>query len=334
MKNKFPNLNFEFFYNIRKPVRKQYFYSQVRAAERVSVNNLRLFTWEIVLFRRIIITGIRSKAPTTQTSQLAENMEVIMNLVYEYDGSPEGFLCCVYRSFAYQEMPLAIRQKGKGQMLIDECVILIISNITRARKVYASLDKIGPDAKDFVKKALLTCLEDKEVLLLQWLKKAYRIHSRIFDRLTDKTVYPLERAILSLEREVHNYLGFIRFSIYRNVLLSNITPKNQVLPLLGKHFSDRFPEEYLLIHDQTHEVVLIHEPGLEFYLTQADKFVFPESGKQQEYYEDLWKCFCEHISIRERENRLCQLNHLPLRYREDMVEFSRSRKKGSDLLPA
>ena len=246
-----------------------------------------------------------------------------MNLVYEYDGSPEGFLCCVYRSFAYQEIPLTIRQKGKGQIMLDECVILIITDLKRAQKVYASLDKIGPQAKDFLKKALLTRLEDKEILLLHWMKKAYRVRTRIFDRLTDKAVYPLERAILALERESHNFQGFIRFSIYRNVLLSNVTPKNQVLPLLGPHFSDRFPDECFLIHDQTHGVVLIHEPGRECYLTKASEFIFPDSGKEQEYYEDLWKCFCKNISIRERENRLCQLNHLPLRYRGNMVEFAK-----------
>ena len=38
-------------------------------------------------------------------------------------------------------------------------------------------------------------------------------------------------------------------------------------------------------------------------------------------YEALWKAFFHSISIRERENYVCQRSHLPLRYRPYMTEF-------------
>ena len=38
-------------------------------------------------------------------------------------------------------------------------------------------------------------------------------------------------------------------------------------------------------------------------------------------YELLFASFCESISIKERENDKLQKQNLPLRYREDMVEF-------------
>ena len=45
---------------------------------------------------------------------------------------------------------------------------------------------------------------------------------------------------------------------------------------------------------------------------------FSESEKE---FARLWTGFFDSISIPERENRMCQMNHLPLRYRAEMTEF-------------
>ena len=47
-----------------------------------------------------------------------------------------------------------------------------------------------------------------------------------------------------------------------------------------------------------------------------------DAGRQDPFGE-LWKAFVETISIEERENRKCQMTHLPLRYREYMTEWER-----------
>ena len=247
-----------------------------------------------------------------------------MHLVYEYDGSLEGFLCCVYRSFTKREMPGYIRCIQQGQLLLEEESVLIETDITKAVNVFVSFDKISPDARDFVQNVFLTCLDGKELLLLQWIYKGYREKVRIIDLLTDKVVFPLQKAVLALNREAEHYRGFIRFSIFRNALISVITPKNNVLPLLGGHFSDRYPDELFLIYDKTNHIVLVHEPGQRYYLTHADNYKLPEMDADQKNYEKLWRSFCEHITIRERKNLKCQMNHLPLRFRADMTEFSPS----------
>ena len=44
------------------------------------------------------------------------------------------------------------------------------------------------------------------------------------------------------------------------------------------------------------------------------------SEKELEY-ERLWEGFCQTIAIESRKNPKCQMQHLPLRFRPDMVEF-------------
>ena len=45
-------------------------------------------------------------------------------------------------------------------------------------------------------------------------------------------------------------------------------------------------------------------------------------SKKEIEYEKLWRGFCQAIAIESRENPKCQMQHLPLRFRPDMVEFS------------
>ena len=43
--------------------------------------------------------------------------------------------------------------------------------------------------------------------------------------------------------------------------------------------------------------------------------------EQEREFGQLWKVFFETIAIEERMNPVCQRTHLPLHFREDMIEF-------------
>ena len=45
-------------------------------------------------------------------------------------------------------------------------------------------------------------------------------------------------------------------------------------------------------------------------------------SEKEARYSRLWKDFCKTIAIESRTNRRCQLQHLPLRFRPNMVEFT------------
>lgn len=47
-----------------------------------------------------------------------------------------------------------------------------------------------------------------------------------------------------------------------------------------------------------------------------------EVSEKEARYSRLWKDFCKTIAIESRTNRRCQLQHLPLRFRPNMVEFT------------
>ena len=134
--------------------------------------------------------------------------------------------------------------------------------------------------------------------------------------------------------EAHHYKGFVRFQELKNkTLFAKIEPKHAVLPCIAEHFADRFPQENWIIYDKTHEVFLIHEKGKRYYFLQQYMCMKGDSGSAQKIaggfseeemdYEALWKGFVQSISVAERENRALQNKNLPLRFRTNLVEFSK-----------
>lgn len=148
---------------------------------------------------------------------------------------------------------------------------------------------------------------------------------KIMDYLAHPQVYKVFTLSKNVGGEAHVFTEFIRFRELKNkVLFAQITPKNQVLVSLAPHFSNRFPQENWMIYDKTHNMFVVHEAKKQWVLvsnTKACEELLLQYSKEEECFSKLWRGFTTSISIKERENRRCQLGHLPLRYRENMTEF-------------
>ncbi len=129
----------------------------------------------------------------------------------------------------------------------------------------------------------------------------------------------------SVWNEYHHYLGFLRFcQIQGNVLFSVISPKNDVLLLFQEHFGDRFCNEYWIIYDDVRQKALLHAPKSACILYSGVKEQMEKLARMEDQeadFEALFRGFCRHVSIRERENRKLQNQNLPLRFRDHMIEF-------------
>lgn len=148
---------------------------------------------------------------------------------------------------------------------------------------------------------------------------------RIMEHLSEPSVEKVFELSRNVGQEAHLLTGFVRFrELKGGILFAEITPKNQVLPCLGDHFSGRFPLENWMIYDKNREMFVVHEAGKKWILVE-DVYLNPEvaetfSEKELEM-ERLWRGFCSTISIAERKNPRCQRQMLPLRYRPNMTEF-------------
>lgn len=242
------------------------------------------------------------------------------NVRYVYDGSFDGFLCCVYESVYEKEVPCAIATEYEAQpcLFVDK---IITTDEAKALRVFSSFGvKIHPSIGELIQCVFLSCMEEKELAMLRYLLFAYKRGRAAAFMLGHPLLQPLLAAQRSLKGETHLLLGFIRFADVGGALVARITPKNYVLPFLQAHFCGRYANENFLIFDQTHHAALMYQ-NHEAQIVQLDALQTPLPDADELHYQALWKQFYKTIGIAARENPRCRMTHMPKRYWKNMLEM-------------
>ena len=256
-----------------------------------------------------------------------------MRTIYICTDSVTGIYSGIYDAW---KQAVVNRQEGCGIALkgqVEQELFCEYTEVEEDLKKAAAVDRLirknmGEKARRDLYYALLT--EDPEkgnaVLGTMFAARSLPDSRKIMEHLS----HPMVEKVFELSRaaggEAHNYKGFLRFRELENgVLYAAIRPKAQVLPCLAPHFADRLPKENWMIHDQHHGPLAVHDAGKKWVLLQQDpeeklEIRFQVSDAERQYAR-LWKGFCRAITIEERRNPACQLQHLPLRYRSEMTEF-------------
>lgn len=238
-------------------------------------------------------------------------------IVYRYDGSFNGLLCCVFESYTRRETPADIR--------CDEEPMLyppyeVPTDAEHAQRVYTSLSRISKEVQDTVYLCFLSCAQEKELLIYNYIGLCYKHGNKVLGMLTDDTVHAIHKAVRFVLNESHLIVEFLRFAEREGNLVSTVAPKNFVLPLLSEHFCDRFPEENFLIYDKTHGMALVYHP-YKAQIIPVENLLLPPQDTAEREYSKLWKQYYKAIAIESRYNPKCRMNHMPKRYWAYMTEF-------------
>lgn len=265
----------------------------------------------------------------TDSPQINNDQGVV---VYTYDGSFDGLMCCVFESYEKNEVPVDVLAEDSPVPYLLP-VKRIETNEEKAKRVLASIPKkMGKEALESIRHAFLTCHPKKELLILKFMRLGYSWGPSVMRRLTDDTVHELLSAVQHLKHEAHLYTGFIRFSEANGALTAQIEPKNFVLPLIGRHFCERYPAEQFLIYDRTHGMALLHEGG-KLTICSIEAFEQPDPGEEELKFRELWRLFYDTIEIKERHNPRCRMSLMPKRYWSCMTEFARESQSAYKLSP-
>ena len=240
-------------------------------------------------------------------------------MIYIYDGTFEGLLCCIFDSYANKEVLTAITN--------DEDAIptlfptrAIHTDAAHAARVLRKLHKLSPWGEELVRRGYLTCMEDKEIRIYRLVAKLLREGPGFLRDFSDETLHPVAAAVRHLNGEAHLLKGFVRFSELGGVLGSEIEPKNRVLPILRGHFCSRHQNEKFFIYDRTHHEALFYAAGKAVIRPLAD-FQMAPPDETEANYRLLWKRFYDTIAIKERENPRLRMSNMPKRYWNTMTEF-------------
>ena len=246
-------------------------------------------------------------------------------LTYCYDGTFEGFLCCVFESYTAHELPAVIAGPETQEISLFS-VKEITTDEEQANRVARSIPaRISRAADDLLRYAFLTCLPEKEMVMLRFLRQGYRYGARFLSFAGNEEVWKLTQSVKHLLSEAHLLKGFIRFSDQNGVLVTTIGPKNFVLPFLAPHFAKRFPEERILIYDENHHAALVYRP-YESAIIPMDDFRAAPPDEEERKFRSLWRAFYDAVEIRPRHNEKCRMTLLPKCYWRYMTEFTKDKQ--------
>ena len=240
-------------------------------------------------------------------------------MIYIYDGSFDGFLCCVFDSYANKEVLTAIYR--------DEDFIptlfasrMIDTDKKHANRVFRKVAQVSPYAGNLLHKGFLACMPEKEIHLYRLVVKLLREGPGFLRNFSDETLFPVISAVRHLNGEAHLLKGFVRFSELGGVLGSEIEPKNRVLPVLCSHFCARYMNDTFFIYDRTHKEALFYAAG-KAVIRPLEDFQMAPPDEAEANYRILWKRFYDTIAIKERYNPKCRMRNMPKRYWGTMTKF-------------
>ena len=247
---------------------------------------------------------------------MSENKMVL----YVYDGSFDGFLCCVYNYYYNRLKPADIVSDGDFTPSFYES-FHIETDIRQADRVrFAVEEQMGRRTLEFLQKCFLTCLEEKEMYMLRFTVKGFKVGKDIVNMLSDTDVSALFSAVRHMEREVQHFYGWVRFYKAGEVYISKIAPKNQILPLLVWHFTGRFKKRDFMIYDETNHQALIYAGG-KHRIVCVEDIRLPPMDRDEKKMEKLWKNFYDTIAIKERYNPKCRMTSMPKRVWANLPEM-------------
>ena len=210
---------------------------------------------------------------------------------------------------AKKERPTAILRDGDDEPSLFE-ICAVTTDRAHAQRIYRSLYKRSPEVGPFLRRAFLTCLPDKEMAIYRFIVKFYREGAPLLSRLSDDTYLPLLKAVRQLSGEGEQFRGFTRFSVFDGVLGAEIEPKNRVLPVLRRHFCERYHNETFFLYDRPHSEALLYSGG-ESRIEPHNQFAMAQPDEVEAGYRRLWRRFYDTVAIEARKNEKLRMTHMP-----------------------
>ena len=234
-----------------------------------------------------------------------------MNRVFLYDGTFANLLSLIKYLIDNNIKPDNIYSKDYQRIsLFDELIDLKINT------KYIHLDK---EILSIIYKVFLSVEVNKELIIYYFILNSFKYKDIILRRNLKCVVRALNISKY-VSRETHKFKGFTRFMDFNNFLYAKINPTNNVLPLLLNYFSNRLKNEYFIIEDVNRNILAIYNKK-RYYLVDGNNYRV-NIKKESDYITNLWQVFFKNISIKERTNLRNQMNLMPKKYWQYIIEMS------------
>lgn len=236
-----------------------------------------------------------------------------------YDGNFAGWLTAVFEVYEYRRADAVIRPESRGVQSLFGPSRIVVTDEAKASRVWKGLQaRISRRAAIQLYNAFLSEEKDIEDALLQYARYAFSRKQSIEYDYSNPAVRKIVDTDKIVRREKHRMEAFVRFQRTADDLwFAAVNPDFNVLPLIRRHFEERYADQRWLIYDLLRKYG-IHYDGhtclpveLDFNEDQnASAIMHPD----EEQYRQLWQHYFNNVNIPARKNLRLHLRHMPARY--------------------
>lgn len=242
--------------------------------------------------------------------------------ILTYDGSFNGFLTAVFMVYEEKITVSDIQRHGKVQNALFADNERVYTNTEKAKRVWRGIQAKNQLALKNIYFAFLSEKKGIELKLLHYIQKMFVDKASVHIDFSDAEVLKISQLSKSVGREKHRMEAFVRFQLTKDgIFFANIAPDFNVLPLISKHFRNRYADQEWIIYDIKRKYGLYYN-GTAMELISLDKAeVYTNSIRksdrflEEEYdYQTLWNNYFKSTNIKSRINKKLHTQHVPKRY--------------------
>lgn len=239
-----------------------------------------------------------------------------------YDGSWEGLLTVVFDIFDYKLQPISVELEGSNQGGLFSAVHTVVSSPEKATRVRkALLKKVGRQSYLDLYCSFLSERSSAYLLVVRTISYYFGTDGDASKNYSYDEVLQVRQLARTVMRERHRMQAFVRFKLLKDGLfLALVEPDFNVLPLIAKHFQQRYADQRWLIYDvkRSYGIYYDLQHTSEIKFEQAEK---PSLGsiklhldESEDKYDELWRRYFKSVNIVERKNTKLHIQHVPTRY--------------------
>ena len=248
---------------------------------------------------------------------------------YIFDGSFNGYLCCVFEAFERKEFLALPSASGMAPPDLFCQTRTIHTDLAKSKRVHQAMERmLGKKEMEIFYYNFLADEKEAWAVGFKLMVRLFKNGRMDMYNYGDPDLLKLHQIVKKVNRERHRVKAFVRFVKSSDELYTAvIEPDFNVLPLVITFFKNRFSDQRWLIYDirraygyhydgkQVHEVTTsegqdINDPhALSIHL----------DSKELEF-QHLWKTYFKSTNIQERKNIKLHLRHVPKRYWKYLTE--------------
>lgn len=209
----------------------------------------------------------KASAVTPDASSRAQSKphQKVPHLTYICDSSLEGVLSAIFAAYANKQFPEAVKRDIDYVQDFWDTPIRVDTNVDHAMRVAKKIKSaLGWNAWNGIRRASCSSAANAPTAIYDFVCHSLSSPSpgTQYGNIMHPSVEPLFKLSRSVSQECEHMRQFARFQHLKvgegDVWFAKVNPRDSVVPLVMRHFVERFNVQPFILYDEVHDIAGVY----------------------------------------------------------------------------